>query len=72
MLLLARIAYRFYEISVMTAAQTQSQMQDFGRSPLTLAVFGTLAGYYTAYAVGILRWRASTPQPGLAGPEGKP
>ncbi|MFZ3324086.1 MAG: hypothetical protein WA190_17060 [Usitatibacter sp.] len=63
-LLLARIAYRFYEVSMMTAAQSSpAQLQDFGRSPLTLAVFGTLAGYYTAYAVGILRWRASTPLP---------
>jgi hypothetical protein len=63
LLLVARIGYRFYEVSVMTAAQSPQQMQDFGRSPLTLLVFGTLAGYYTAYAVGILRWRASTPLP---------
>jgi hypothetical protein len=62
LLLVARIGYRFYEISVMTA-QSQAQLQDFGRSPLTLLVFGTLAGYYTAYAGGILRWRASTPLP---------
>jgi hypothetical protein len=38
-------------------------MQDFGRSPLTLIVFATLAAYYITYAVGILRWRASTPLP---------
>ncbi|HLX24495.1 MAG TPA: hypothetical protein VKR38_14205 [Usitatibacter sp.] len=68
-LLLARIAYRFYEVSVLTAAQP---MPDFGRSPLTLLVFGTLAGYYTAYAAGILRWRASTPLPSLAEAETKP
>ncbi len=67
-LLMARIGYRFYEIMVMTADQAQTHMQDFGRSPLTLLVFGTLAGYYVTYAVGILRWRASTPQPG--NPEG--
>ena len=69
LLLVARIGYRLYEVSIMTA-QSQAQMQDFGHNPLTLAVFGTLAGYYTAYAVGILRWRASTPLPG-ANLEGK-
>ena len=30
---------------------------DFARSPLTLAVFGLLAGYYISYAVGLVRWR---------------
>jgi hypothetical protein len=69
LLLVARIAYRFYEVSTLTEGQA---MPDFGRSPLTLLVFGTLAGYYTAYAVGILRWRASTPLPSLADAETKP
>jgi hypothetical protein len=27
------------------------------QSPLTLAIFGLLAGYNTAYAIGLLRWR---------------
>lgn len=31
---------------------------DFARSPLTLAVFGVLAGYYIRYAIGLVRWRA--------------
>ena len=37
---------------------------DFARTPLTLAVFGVLAGYCIAYAIGLARWRAgvmSTP-----------
>jgi hypothetical protein len=25
---------------------------------LTMAIFGTLAGYYVTYAIGLLRWRA--------------
>jgi len=29
---------------------------DFVRSPLTLAVFGLLAGYYIGYAIGLARW----------------
>jgi hypothetical protein len=31
---------------------------DFARTPLTLAVFGVLAGYCIAYAIGLARWRA--------------
>ncbi len=27
------------------------------RSPLTLAVFGLIAGYYMTYALGLVRWR---------------
>ena len=34
-------------------------MGDFARSPLTLAVFGLLAGYYITYAIGLFRWRLS-------------
>jgi hypothetical protein len=33
---------------------------DFTRSPLTLLIFGVLAGYYMTYAVGLLRWRKRT------------
>jgi hypothetical protein len=62
-LLVARIGYRYYEVMAMTAGEAQTHMQDFGRSPLTLLAFGTLAAYYLTYAVGILRWRASTPLP---------
>jgi hypothetical protein len=47
-----RILYRVYE--VMSAGPAAA---DFSRSPLTLAVFGLLAGYYIAYAIGLVRWR---------------
>ena len=66
LLLVARIGYRFYEVSMMTPEFAQNHMQDFGRSPLTLLCFGTLAGYYTTYAIGILRWRSTTKLPGAA------
>jgi hypothetical protein len=72
LLFVARIGYRFYELSMMTAVQSPEQLQDFGRSPLTLAIFGMLAGYYATYAVGLLRWRASTPLPEFADARGKP
>ena len=57
LLLVARIAYRFYEMSTMQIAARSGQMQDFTRSPLTLALVGMLLAYYAAYAIGLLRWR---------------
>ena len=47
-----RVLYRIYE--VVSAGPAAA---DFTRSPLTLAVFGLLAGYYIAYAIGLVRWR---------------
>lgn len=55
-LLAARIAWRLFELGQGVAAAGNP---DFARSPLTLAVFGTLAGYYATYAVGLIRWRRS-------------
>jgi hypothetical protein len=55
MLFIGRLLYRGYEFYVLGTAQPQ----DFASSPLTLVVFGILAGYYTTYAVGLLRWRKS-------------
>ena len=55
LLFIGRLAYRFVQIY---AAADPGPMgpPDFARSPLTLAIFGTLAGYYVAYAIGLLRW----------------
>ncbi|HUL94376.1 MAG TPA: hypothetical protein VLT89_00100, partial [Usitatibacter sp.] len=69
LLFIARIGWRFYEVSQMTDAAKANQMQDFGRSPLTLLVFGMLAAYYTTYAIGIIRWRKANPRPPAAAPE---
>lgn len=55
MLFIGRLLYRGYEFYVAKTAQPQ----DFASSPLTLLVFGVLAGYYTFYAAGLLRWRKS-------------
>jgi hypothetical protein len=52
MLFIGRLMYRAWEFYVLGATQTQ----DFA-SPLTLMVFGVLAGYYATYAAGLLRWR---------------
>ena len=56
MLFVGRLLYRGYEFYVLGTAQPQ----DFASSPLTLLVFGILAGYYTMYAAGLLRWRAAS------------
>jgi hypothetical protein len=55
LLFVGRLLYRGYEFYVLGTAQPQ----DFASSPLTLLVFGVLAGYYTTYAAGLLRWRAA-------------
>lgn len=56
LLFVARIVYRLFEVHVMEPT-TPRGMSDFARSPLTLAVFGLLAGYYITYAIGLMRWR---------------
>jgi len=56
LLLIARIGYRAAQLYWAPAA-IQEGSASFARSPLTLLIFGTLAGYYVAYAVGLLRWR---------------
>jgi hypothetical protein len=56
-LLVMRIAWRLFEVR--TGVTAAGGGQDFARSPLTLAVFGTLAGYYATYAMGLIRWRRS-------------
>jgi hypothetical protein len=56
LLLIARIGYRAAYLYFMPEAIRESPGV-FVRSPLTLLIFGTLAGYYIAYAVGLIRWR---------------
>lgn len=57
LLLVGRIAWRFYQVSTFDPAHVPAS-GDFARSPGTLAVFGILAGYYVRYAIGLLRWRS--------------
>ena len=56
LLFVGRIVWRLVQVFMMTPAQLQ-QPDDFSSSPLTLAIFGLLAGYYIGYAIGLLRWR---------------
>lgn len=55
LLLIARLAYRYFQISFDPSLHGQDALQGLSQSPLTLAVFGLLAGYYATYSAGILR-----------------
>ena len=61
-LLAGRVAYRFFQMYASTAAVAPPS-QDFARSPLTLLIFGTTAGYYAWYALGLIRWSRSVATP---------
>ena len=52
-LFLGRMAWRGYQIFT----RDPEASQGFVSSPLTLLSFGILAGYYIAFAVGLLAWR---------------
>jgi len=56
-LLVARIAWRFVTTGFPPSAAAPAAP---ALTPLTLALLGTLAGYYFAYAVGLLRWAAKS------------
>jgi hypothetical protein len=58
LLLVLRIGYRILTIWLSGQALDAQSLQ-MHTSPLTLALFGTLAGYYVTYAIGLLRWRRS-------------
>ena len=69
---MARIGYRAVHL-YFASESIQEGSVTFARSPLTLLIFGALAGYYVAYAGGLLRWRhrASLASPSVAsGPPG--
>lgn len=65
LLFVGRLAYRFIHLQLLGDAPAGPPM-DFTRSPLTLLIFATLASYYVTYAIGLLRWSASTPLPAQA------
>jgi hypothetical protein len=58
-LFLGRVLYRFAQMYGYFGGATQPQSFAASATPLTLLIFGTLAGYYVTYAIGLLRWRFS-------------
>jgi hypothetical protein len=67
-LLVARVLYRFITAG---APGSNQGVAPFAAhlTPLTLALIGTLAGYYVTYAAGLLRWSVSH---GRTQPSGMP
>ena len=57
LLLVGRIIYRFIQVYSATGSAGAAQQVNYTTTPLTLLIFGTLAGYYFTYAVGLLRWQ---------------
>jgi hypothetical protein len=57
LLLVARLAFRLVQVLSADPLVMQHGANDFAQSPFTLGVVGLLAGYYVAYAIGLLRWR---------------
>jgi len=64
LLLVGRILYRMTQLYGANAAAAAGSSPDFARSPLTLLIFGMVAGYYAAYVAGLLRWRRRAAPPG--------
>lgn len=58
LLLVGRLAYRFSQVVIETQAFSEPP-HAFVRTPLTLLVIGTLAGYYAWYALALIRWGRS-------------
>jgi hypothetical protein len=56
LLFIGRLIYRFGSIYLATGGFDPKAMQTFGSSPLTLALFGVVAAYYTTFALGVLSW----------------
>jgi hypothetical protein len=68
LLVAGRLAYR---MAMLHGAPISSSPQVV-QSPLTLALFGMLAGYYVSYAIGLIRWRTRALKESAAAPESSP
>jgi hypothetical protein len=67
LVLVARLAYRFAVTGFPGSPDAPPPAASL--TPLTLFIFGTLAGYYVTYAAGLLRWSLrSRAVPGTSGP----
>lgn len=55
LLLVGRLIYRIVQVST---TEVSSSANNFGSSPFTLAILGTLGAYYLTYAIGHLMWRS--------------
>ena len=71
-LFIGRLIFRFGVLYGATGGIDPSSLQSFGSSPLTLAIFGIVAAYYTTFALGVLLWyrQARERIPAVAPPVG--
>ena len=67
-LLIARLGWRYAQLYGAGLADDGSM--HLARSPLTLLIFGLLAGYYTTYSAGLLRWKHRGEPAGSDAPPG--
>jgi hypothetical protein len=56
-LLIGRLGYRAMQMYSGADIGNTPPPVPFSGSPVTLLIFGALAGYYVTYAIGLLRWR---------------
>jgi|BarGraIncu00222A_1022003.scaffolds.fasta_scaffold62437_2 hypothetical protein len=70
-LLVARLGWRYAQLYAIDTPPGVAPAY-FARSPLTLLVFGMLAGYYATYSIGLLRWKSRTAAAGPAVPGSEP
>jgi hypothetical protein len=54
---LGRVLYRVFQLYSIDPGAPMNP-NDFATSPLTLSIFGLLAGYYVTYAIGLIRYKA--------------
>jgi hypothetical protein len=71
LLFFGRVLYRLVQRYAFDSSASHAG-PEFAQSSLTLAIFGLLAGYYIAYAVGLVRWRNSTVRADTARSPGAP
>jgi hypothetical protein len=57
LLFVGRIVFRLFQINSFSGEQPAPPTAAYATTPLTMLIFGTLAGYYVTYAIGLLRWR---------------
>jgi hypothetical protein len=65
LLFIGRLGYKLIHAYMATAGFTEPPAE-IVKSPLTLLIIGTLAGYYATYAFGLLRWRHTGIAPSTA------
>jgi hypothetical protein len=69
LLFIGRLIYRIGAIYMIAGTFDPQTMQSFGRSPLTLLLFGLVAAYYTTFSIGVLVWdRKAGAGPGATDP----